>query len=569
MSFYEKASLILPVSPAYKDGALQSYKPFTSEGTFTFLRGSNLSATRINKAGLVEKGRENLFLYSNQFSNSAWSKVNSSVAGGKSGYDESNDAWLLTSSSAGGRLQLNRSEDGINTTSAYFKKGSADGVWLRVDLQNTDASVYVNLINGSKINSSGEIATRIADAGNGWYRVELVADWISVNNVRISPINTSGVVVAGSIFIQDAQLEKGLVATDVIETTNAAKTAGILEDLPRLDYSGGATCPSLLLEGARTNIVAQSEYFGSGYWSKNAPLSIVNNYDQSPEGAGNGSRWVSSGGSYPQLGRTFTGLTVGEKYTASFYVKSDGTTQIQHKSWFTGFAGVDFTPTSEWQRINFSITASATTHNFIIFNNNNNAPSSSFLLWGAQIEAGSYPTSYMPTYGATATRAKEAASLVGTNLLDQDNQTLFIEYTKGGIDSNANTIYATSDGTSGANRMQIVDNDDDVHLYSTASGNNILNNINATLLTNLEKGDTIKVAVAMTASSIKAFANGVQKLNFTNSFSWSVTMDDLYIGARGGSTETSKGQGVKQALVFKTALTDAELATLTTLNNVQ
>ena len=34
---------------------------------FTFSRGSNLAATRVNKSGLIEKGRENLLLYSNQF----------------------------------------------------------------------------------------------------------------------------------------------------------------------------------------------------------------------------------------------------------------------------------------------------------------------------------------------------------------------------------------------------------------------------------------------------------------------------------------------------------------------
>ena len=57
------------------------------------------------------------------------------------------------------------------------------------------------------------------------------------------------------IYIQDAQLESGLIATDVIETTTTAVSAGLLGDMPRLDYSGGASCPSLLLEPSRTNIV--------------------------------------------------------------------------------------------------------------------------------------------------------------------------------------------------------------------------------------------------------------------------------------------------------------------------
>ena len=52
--------------------------------------------------------------------------------------------------------------------------------------------------------------------------------------------------------IQDAQLELGLVATDYIETGTSAAQSGILEDMPRLDYSGGASCPSLLLEPQRS-----------------------------------------------------------------------------------------------------------------------------------------------------------------------------------------------------------------------------------------------------------------------------------------------------------------------------
>ena len=67
---------------------------------------------------------------------------------------------------------------------------------------------------------------------------------------------------ATAIYIQDAQLEQGLVATDYIETTTAAVYEGITDNLPRLDYSGGASCPSLLLEPSRTNHNSEhSEYF--------------------------------------------------------------------------------------------------------------------------------------------------------------------------------------------------------------------------------------------------------------------------------------------------------------------
>ncbi len=105
MSLYDKASLILPVSPAYKDGALQSYKPLTSEGTFTFSRGSNLAATRVNVNGLIEKGRENLVTYSNTFS--SWTSINSTLTSNQAGYDGTNDAWLIEKTADAGRIQNN------------------------------------------------------------------------------------------------------------------------------------------------------------------------------------------------------------------------------------------------------------------------------------------------------------------------------------------------------------------------------------------------------------------------------------------------------------------------------
>ena len=60
------------------------------------------------------------------------------------------------------------------------------------------------------------------------------------------------ILTAGNIYIQDAQLEYGLVARDYIETTTAAVEGGITDNVPRLDYTD-SSCPALLLEPQRTN----------------------------------------------------------------------------------------------------------------------------------------------------------------------------------------------------------------------------------------------------------------------------------------------------------------------------
>ena len=81
MALIDKASLLM-VPSVYEDGTLYNVLPSGNKAPdetgnhngydqtradFTFSRGSNLAATRVNASGLIEKGRENLLLQSNQF----------------------------------------------------------------------------------------------------------------------------------------------------------------------------------------------------------------------------------------------------------------------------------------------------------------------------------------------------------------------------------------------------------------------------------------------------------------------------------------------------------------------
>ena len=87
MSLYKDASLVM-IPSAYKDGKLYSIRPTDGSGDFTFSRGSNLAATRVDVNGLIEKGRENLLLQSNQF-DTTWDKCIISITSGQVGYDGS------------------------------------------------------------------------------------------------------------------------------------------------------------------------------------------------------------------------------------------------------------------------------------------------------------------------------------------------------------------------------------------------------------------------------------------------------------------------------------------------
>ena len=99
--------------------------------------------------------------------------------------------------------------------------------------------------------------------------------------INISRTDYSGDGTSG-IFVWRAQYEEGLVATDYIETGATTVQAGLLEDEPRIDYTGGTG--SLLLEPNSTNLIPQSEYLGS--WFSSAGT-LTANIATSPEGVKN------------------------------------------------------------------------------------------------------------------------------------------------------------------------------------------------------------------------------------------------------------------------------------------
>ena len=255
----EAASLIMYPS-GYGDGTLASVKPVDGTGDFTFTRGSNLSATRVAPNGYIEKGYDNLLLQSNSFDTSTWIGSNTNRTGGQQGYDGSNDAWLYEKLSLYSSIRQNITYNGVGTYSVYAKAGSLD--WIRMGTSTGVISAYFDVQNGV-VGSSGSsvIEAKIESAGNGWYKCSIAFNG-SISRVEIIPTegNATFNPASGSIYIQDAMLNQGLVAYPYIETTTAPVAGGILEDEPRIDFSDG--CGHLLLEPSRTNLIPYSEYFG-------------------------------------------------------------------------------------------------------------------------------------------------------------------------------------------------------------------------------------------------------------------------------------------------------------------
>jgi hypothetical protein len=592
-TLFDDASLVM-IPSGYKDDKLYSIKPTSGDGDFTFSRdGSGASpATRVNSAGLIEKGRTNLLLQSNQF-DTTWTNTSTTETSGQSGYDGTNNAWLLSKSAAFGRINQSISLSGVHTFSVYAKEGTSG--WMRLVVIGTaNPSAYFNLSSGAVGTTANIIESNSENIGNGWYRYSISLNQASISEVRIYPAEADNDIGAtsGNIYIQDAQLEKGLVATSYIETTTAAASAGILGDMPRLDYSGGATCPSLLLEPARTNLIMQSEYLGAAYWTKSA-CSITDNATTSPEGVLNAVKLVENTANAAHQVQ-HPAITIGNTNYASssFYIKAGersvavvnlSNVTLSGNVWKfdltaetatlvsvgTGWANQSASITSAgngWYRcvVSGQLTSTATQVYTQIRLNNGTSTSylgdgtSGFYLYGAQVEASSYPTSYVPTYGSATARAADSCSKTGiSSLIGQTEGTLFLDYETENAEDNGRLI-AIGDGSTN-NRILLRNQGSGTLLYVAAGGSSTWST------TYYVPGNTgrIKIGLGYANNDGILFVNGSSVNSDT-----SVTVpacSNVYIGTSeyGGAEDTNIK--VNQALLFKTRLTNSELESLTTL----
>ena len=583
-TFFDDASLVM-IPSGVKESKLYSIKPTDGTGDFTFTRGTD-TATRVNSAGLIEKETQNLLLQSNTF-DTTWANTNTTETSGQSGYDGSSNAWLLAKNAAFGRINQSISSSGVHTFSVYAKEGTSG--WMRLVVIGTaNPSAYFNLSNGAVGTTSNVIESNSQNIGNGWYRYSISLYQASITEVRIYPAEADNDIggTSGNIYIQDAQLEQSLVARTYIETTTAAVYAGITDNLPRLDYSGGATCPSLLLEPQRSNIMPSSEDIDS-VWSK-LRVSVENNNTTSPEGFVNAGKTTATAvaGTHASYDTLTGSVTAGNDYFISCFVKKATTKYIRLNEGYTG-AYVTFNFDDQttdlqngasdvlleehangWYRLGFKFTADSSGNSqfalYINDDNNNTSYTGSgeaVYLWGAQVEAGSYPTSYIPCMGVSATRAKDVCNKTSaTSIIGQTEGTIFIE---GKINADNtddyNRIFGISQGNDSYRIIIFSSNQEELSMNVKNAGNT-----EASITSTISPLSTFKAAIGYAANDFVFYVNG-QQIGTDNSGSVPAC-HTISLGTHedGSGTRVIEG-GVNQALLFKTRLTNAELADLTTL----
>ena len=553
---------------AEKDGNILGYSVGDTSGKyspqeFTFARGSNLSATRIDRAGLIVKGRENLLLYSNDFSNAAWSTSPITLTSGQSGYDGSNDAWEAEVAVNGNYQSLIQATNtsGLITNSIYAKAGNSNFLGITDSGGSGGSNCIFDLTDGSISYQNGGdfIETSSESIGNGWYRLKVTHQGTSPNYALwfVADASNSTQGTAGdSVFIQDAQQESSLVASPYIESGATNGTAGVLENTPRLNYTTGVANPYLLLEPSRTNLVTQSEYFNDSAWVEQGGVSVISNNSISPEGVQNATSLAWSANDYLYY---LIGNTGSQELTLSFWAKGiSGETIVSRGN--TAASGNQYkthTFDGTWQR--FTQTINGGVYNYVYpFDARSSFTATSMEIYGFQVEIGSYPTSYIPTYSVSATRAADSCSkLDASGEIGQTEGTLFLEFDD--LDYSFSSIargISISDGTY-TNRIYIAQLSGGGMYAISSTGCEIQES------TPLSRRGTIKVALAYKNNDYIMYVNGIQSGSDTSA---TVPLcNKLYLGQEIGLDVNCLYKPYNQAALYKERLTNAELATLTTI----
>lgn len=444
---------------------------------------------------LVEEQRTNLLSYSEEFANVNWVKTELSVSPNSSFAPDGTltaDKLVETAVANGTHLvYVYTGSAATHAASFYMKAGERSWVNLRID----NTSNYFNLSSGEKGTTAAGNIANIEHVGNGWYCCSVVKTMSGTSPVGLRLAIADGVDVytgdgTSGIYIWGAQLEQGSFPTSYIPssvTFTGRASAGTYfgsDGLIKTAASGEARyqynplnlklAPKLLLEEQRTNLLLYSEQFDNAAWVKSR-ASIEENAANSPDGTLTADKLIGS----VDFGEHFTSqvksLTSGSVYTQSVYVKAGeykvlrlqgtqatfGTYSQVNADFDLGVGTVSRKGSlvlsveilnigGGWFRCSMTAQAIATNLGSIypILHNGTSTEYvgdgiSGIYIWGAQLEEGSYPTSYIKTEAAQVTRVADSstssqttrsgdtATMTGASFSDwyrQDEGTFAVDY---------------------------------------------------------------------------------------------------------------------------------------------
>ena len=530
-----KASIILTPT-AYSEGTLHSIKPLQTLGSELVTNGDFATDSDWNKGD-------------------GWI-----ISGGTANCDGSQSATTNFS-------QSNVISDQSKTYRVEFTLSNYVAGSIKSKISN-DAQ-------GANRSANGNFVDFLSGMNNNSLNFTATSDFIgSIDNVSVK-----------EVIDADFEFTRSTTATRENSSGNIESVAA---NLPRIDYLGGTA--HILLEPQSTNTATYSNDFTQGdifNGSNNPSLTssvLSANQSTSPDGTNTAQKLTDNndgGTGSIVLNYHSTIFTSGEASTISIFVKKDtvryfrisitnlDTSQATSFDLDTGLVndgtGVMTDYGDGWYRCSATITTTTDLMGSVQFSISNNPTVSggnlrngtkSTFLWGLQAEELSFPTSYIPTSGSTVTRSADAANNSGSSDLISSTEGVLYAEISALANSGDSRFISLSDGTNqNIVLLGYVSTDNRIRIFiksnNSTSSNSTLTTITAT--------DFNKIAVKYKENDFALWVNGTE--TFTDSSgSAPIGLNDLSFNFNSSDRFFGK---VKCIAVFKEALTDAQLAALT------
>jgi hypothetical protein len=582
----------------------------------TFARASS---ARFYDGRTVSKAEENLVIRSQEFDNAAWvtngttKTANSTTA--PDGTLTADSIVEFTTNSVH-LISQDVSLSGICVLSVFAKLGlgsrfltigvsRAFNQYVTATFDLSNETNTQTLVSGAY---TGQSAT-ITPVAEGFYRCTLTVTTDTANLVRLGFSNTGTPstdnrgfgadflgVVTNSIILWGAQLEQRSSVTAYTPTTTQPITNYIpvlqsaADNVARFDHNP-ITGESLgfLVEEIRTNLLLRSEEFDDAAWGK-GNSTITANTIVSPAGTLTGDKLVEDGNNNTHLiiPASNISFTSGTSYTQSIYAKAAERTFLQLRTTVTNTFSASFNLSTGvaseitanttasvvavgngWYRCSITFTAPSTLATTTVrFGSMLNATTQSYqgdgysgvYIWGAQLEAGAFPTSYIPTVASQVTRAADAASMTGANFSQwyrQDEGTLYGEAVVNTGSVITSAIFSI-DNNSTTERFQIKHNGISTGVCLVVNNGAVQAQISA-VTAGFPLGVGTKIAGAIAKNNFAVVTNGTTVNTDTDGLMPSPNQATIGFGA---GTNSINGT-IKKIAFYPQRLSNANLVALT------
>jgi len=282
--------------------------------------------------------------------------------------------------------------------------------------------------------------------------------------------------------------------------------------------------------------------------------SVTANTTVSPNGGTDADTITYTTGAASRVVQSAT-MSVSTSYTISLWVKTASGTKDFRFGYYNGTStsfSSDFTANTTWQRVDYTFTTdSSHTSEAVTIQNTTGSQAGDLIIWGAQLELGSYATGYIPTTTLAVARSADEvtlASIITNGIIGASTGTILINGKINAESGNIN-LFRLSDGTVN-NRITI----NTTSVVAATGG--VAQTVAASITADADGYFDGKLAIRWNGTNVRVYRDGsaIGNANFTAGAS----LTDFELN---GKNDTS---WIREVIFYDSALGDTDMATITT-----